>query len=178
MNPEKYLDDCRAQFANQKGLAERAIAQITDKDFFTPLSKEDNSIAVIVKHIAGNMISRWKDFLDSDGEKADRNRDSEFLIDPEDSRAALEKRWQKGWQFFDTAMESLTTDDLDRNVYIRGEPNTVVEAINRQMTHCAHHVGQIVFLAHHFCGDSWQSLSIPKGKSDEFNRTMGKKKGT
>jgi Protein of unknown function (DUF1572) len=164
-----YLEDARRQFHGQKKLAEKAMAQVSDEQFFTVLDPEDNSIALVVKHIAGNLRSRWTNFLTSDGEKPDRHRDTEFEKEGRDSRQSLMERWEAGWRVLFENVDPLAPSDLDRTVTIRGEPHTVVKAINRQLTHYAYHVGQIVFLAKHFAGGRWESLSIPRGKSEEFN---------
>jgi len=163
--------DALQSFRNYKKMAERAIEQIGDEDFFALIDPEANSVAVIVKHIAGNLHSRWRDFLTSDGEKSDRNRDTEFeLID--ESRDRLMQFWQSGWQTLFENVEPLTSDDFSRTVTIRCEPHTVVEAINRQLTHYAYHVGQIVLLAKHFKSADWKTLSVPKNKSTEFNQFL------
>jgi Protein of unknown function (DUF1572) len=164
-----YLEDARRQFHGQKKLAEKALAQVSDAEFFRVLDSEDNSIALVVKHVAGNLRSRWTDFLTSDGEKPDRHRDSEFEKESRDSRESLMERWEAGWRDLFENVDPLAAGDLERVVSIRGERHTVVKAINRQLTHYAYHVGQIVFLAKHFAGERWESLSIPRGKSEEFN---------
>src|ERR1019366_7983406 len=146
------------EFERTKVLADRAIAQVSATDFFTIPSAGDNSIAIIVKHVSGNMRSRWLDFLTSDGEKPDRQRDSEFLLLPGDSRDRLLKRWEESWAVLFSALTPLAADDLARTVRIRGEPISVLQAINRQLTHYAYHVGQIVYVAKHLAGDKWQSL--------------------
>jgi hypothetical protein len=156
-----YLQDSIRVFEYYKILAERAMAQVKDEDLFTVLDHEMNSIALIVKHMAGNMRSRWTDFLTTDGEKPDRNRDLEF-VDPPDTRAALLALWEQGWQYVLTAIQPLSEEDLSRAVTIRGEPHSVMQAINRQIAHYAYHCGQIVLLAKHFNHDSWQSLSMPR----------------
>jgi hypothetical protein len=166
---ERYLEDAQRQLRKLKQLAERAMAQITDQDFFATVDPESNSIALIVKHLAGNMRSRWTDFLTTDGEKPDRNRDSEFVVEARDTRESLLARWEDGWRRLLETLGPLTAQDLERFVTIRGEPHTVLEAINRQLAHYAYHVGQIVFLAKHFAGPAWQSLSIPRGKSREWD---------
>jgi hypothetical protein len=168
----EYLRDAIEDFEKYKGLSERALAQVDDEQFFAALDGESNSIAVIVKHLAGNLRSRWTDFLTTDGEKPDRNRDSEFEIDSSASRAALMQKWEEGWRCALDSLKALTSDDLAKTVYIRGEPHSVVKAIGRQLTHAAYHAGQIVFLAKHFAGGSWQTLSVPRGKSQEFNARM------
>jgi Protein of unknown function (DUF1572) len=167
-----YLEDAVRQFHGQKKLAEKALAQVTDEDFFRKPDPESNSVALIVKHLAGNMRSRWTDFLTSDGEKADRRRDSEFEMEGGDTRADLMRRWNEGWRVTFTAVEALTPADLVRSVLIRDEPHLVLKAINRQLTHYAHHIGQIVFLAKHLAGPRWKTLSIPRGKSEEVNAAM------
>ena len=172
-----YHADALSSFRNYKKLAERAIEQVSDEEFFAAIDEEANSIAVIVKHIAGNLRSRWSDFLTSDGEKPDRNRDTEFeLID--DTRESLMKFWEDGWQTLFDAIEPLTPDDFSRTITIRGEPHTVVEAINRQLTHYSYHIGQIVFLAKHFRSSEWKTLSVPKNRSAEFNQYLAEKMPT
>ncbi|MFH2050603.1 MAG: DUF1572 family protein [bacterium] len=157
------------EFKRLKEMTEKAVAQVSDDDFFKSIDKENNSIAITIKHIAGNMRSRWRDFLTSDGEKPDRYRDNEFIIDKEDSRVALMKRWEEGWKFLFEAIEPLTDKDSEAIVYIRKEEFIVIKAINRQLSHYAYHVGQIVQLTKHFCGSDWQTLSIPRGESETFN---------
>jgi hypothetical protein len=164
-----YLQDVLQRFRHLKSMADSAIEQ-TDHEAFTAAPDPGaNSIALIVKHVAGNMRSRWRDFLTSDGEKPDRHRDTEFEIDPEDTRAAVLARWEAGWDELFQAVEPLTARDLGRTVHIRREPHLVIEAINRQLGHYAYHVGQIVFLAKHLRGKEWQWLSIPPGKSQQYN---------
>ncbi len=166
-----YLQDVICRFRALKSLAERAMAQVDDRIFFAVLDNESNSIAIIVKHIAGNMCSRWQDFLVSDGEKPDRHRDAEFMIETQ-RREDLVARWEAGWRCLFEAVEALDEADLARQVFIRGEPHPVISAINRQLSHYAYHVGQIVLLARHFRGSDWQSLSIPRGQSEAFNEAM------
>jgi hypothetical protein len=166
-----YLEDSLELFRYYKKLAERAMEQVTDEQLFATLDDESNSIAIVVKHIAGNMRSRWTDFLVADGEKPDRNRDSEF-VEPPPTREALLGVWEHGWSQLFRALEPLSDADLPRTVTIRGEPHSVMQAINRQVAHYAHHVGQIVMLAKHFASDHWQSLSIPRNRSAEFNRRV------
>jgi uncharacterized damage-inducible protein DinB len=163
-----YLADSLDIFRYYKNLAERAMAQVTDEQLLDVLDSEMNSIAIIVKHMAGNMRSRWTDFLTSDGEKPDRNRDTEFT-DPPATRDALLALWEEGWQCIFTALGPLSEDDLQRTVTIRGEAHSVMQAINRQMVHYSYHCGQIVLLAKHFKHDEWHSLTIPRRKSEEFN---------
>lgn len=166
-----YLEDSIELFRYYKKLADRAMAQIADEHLFAALDAESNSIAIIVKHMAGNMRSRWTDFLTSDGEKAGRNRDGEFE-QPAKTREALLQDWENGWACVFSALEPLTDDDLDRTVSIRGEAHSVMQAINRQVAHYSNHIGQIVLLARHYAGADWQSLSIPRRKSAEFNRRV------
>jgi hypothetical protein len=163
-----YIEDALAVLHYYKKLAERAMAQVADDQLFTVLDNEGNSIAIIVKHMAGNMRSRWTDFLTTDGEKLDRNRDGEFA-DPPATREALMAEWENGWNRVFAAIEPLTDADLARKVTIRGEAHSVMQAINRQLAHYPHHAGQIVLLAKHFACDHWQSLSVPRNKSAEFN---------
>ena len=166
-----YLEDSRAVFAYYKKLAERAMDQLTDEQLFLTLDGEANSVAIIVKHMAGNMRSRWTDFLTTDGEKPDRNRDSEFE-EPPATREALLATWEAGWSCLFYAIQPLTEADLTRTITIRGEAHSVMQAINRQLAHYPHHVGQIVLLAKHFAGDRWQTLSVPRKGSSEFNRRV------
>lgn len=158
-------------FRYYKNLTEKAMAQVTDEELVAVLDDEMNSIAIIVKHMAGNMRSRWTDFLTSDGEKPDRNRDAEF-VDPPLSRQALLALWEEGWQCIFKALEPLSEQDLQRTVTIRGEAHSVMQTINRQVAHYSYHCGQIVFLAKHFKQSDWQSLSIPRRRSAEFNRRV------
>lgn len=157
-----YLDDSVARFKEMKGLAEKAIAQIGDDDFLRIVVDESNSVATIVKHIAGNLRSRWTEFLTTDGEKPDRNRDSEFESETEDTRNKLMKKWEASWKILFDTLNSLKESDLTKAVTIRGQEHKVVEAINRQLTHYGYHVGQIVFLAKFFASSNWQTLSIPR----------------
>lgn len=166
-----YQADALQSFRNYKKLAERAIEQVSDEEFFAAIDEEANSIGVIVKHIAGNLRSRWTDFLTTDGEKPDRNRDTEFEM-LGDTRESLMKYWEGGWQTLFDAIDPLTAEDFSRTITIRGEPHTVVEAMNRQLTHYAYHVGQIVLLAKHFRSSEWKTLSVPKNKSAEFNQYL------
>ena len=166
---KEYLADALSSFRAYKKLADRAIDQAKDDELFVTLDDESNSIAVIMKHMAGNMISRWTDFLNSDGEKPDRNRDMEFVIESNTTRADLLAYWERGWQCVFDAIEPLTIADFDRRVTIRGQEHTILQAINRQLSHYSYHIGQIVFLAKHFRSSEWQSLSIPRNKSDAFN---------
>jgi hypothetical protein len=164
-----YVEDCLLQLRKLKALADKALAQIADEHLFAVLDPESNSIAVLMKHMAGNMRSRWTEFLTSDGEKPDRHRDREFELNSEDTRARIFSAWDDGWKRVFEAVSSLSDEDLGKTVRIRGARHSVVEAINRQMTHYAQHVGQIVLLAKHYAGPNWQTLSIPRGQSKEFN---------
>jgi hypothetical protein len=163
-----YLEDSLALFRHYKKLAEGAIDQVTDEQLFTTLDEEMNSIAVIMKHMAGNMRSRWTDFLTTDGEKPDRNRDNEF-VEPPATREALMQLWNEGWNAMFTALEPLTEADLNRTVTIRGEAHSVMQAMNRQIAHYPYHCGQIVFLAKHLQHSNWRPLSVPRGQSAQFN---------
>jgi hypothetical protein len=167
-----YLEDSLTLFRYYKKLAERAMEQATDEQLFEVLDAETNSIAIIVKHMYGNMRSRWMDFLTSDGEKPDRNRDSEFEGPPA-TREALMNLWEQGWNYLFTALEPLSDPDMDRTITIRGEAHSVTQAINRQIGHYSYHCGQIVFLAKHFQHANWKSLTIPRGKSANFNQRVG-----
>ena len=167
-----YLEDSLTLFRYYKKLAERAMEQVTDDQLSEVLDEEANSIAIVVKHMYGNMRSRWMDFLTTDGEKPDRNRDSEFE-DPPATREALMNLWEQGWNYLFTALEPLSDPDMDRTITIRGEAHSVMQAINRQMGHYSYHCGQIVFLAKHFRHDRWKSLTIPLGKSANFNQRVG-----
>ena len=166
-----YVKDSIGVFHYYKKLGDRALAQCPDESLFTILDAESNSIAIIVKHLAGNMRSRWTDFLTSDGEKPDRQRDTEFE-EPPRTRAELMELWERGWKLLFGALEPLDDADLAKTITIRTEPHSVMQAINRQIAHYSYHVGQIVFLARHFAGEKWQSLTIPKKKSAEFNRQV------
>ena len=166
-----YLKDSIDLFRYYKKLGERAMVQCPDEGIFTVVDAESNSIAIIVKHLAGNMRSRWTDFLTTDGEKPDRNRDTEFE-EPPATRAELMELWERGWKYLFDALEPLTDTDASRTVTIRTEPHSVMQAINRQIAHYSYHVGQIVYLARHFAGDKWQSLTIQKRKSGEFNKQV------
>lgn len=169
---QNYHEDALAAMRAYKKLAEKAIAQLKDEEFFVTLDEEANSIAVVMKHMAGNMISRWTGFLTSDGEKPDRNRDMEFVIESQTTKDDVLAYWERGWQCVFDALEPLTTEDFEKTVTIRGEKHTIVQAINRQLMHYAYHIGQIVFLAKHFRSAEWKSLSIPRNRSAEFNASL------
>ena len=180
MDGRLFLDDTLRELRKLKGLAERAIDQLPDDALFTelggtsasPVPLRGNSIAIIMKHLAGNMRSRWTDFLTTDGEKPDRHRDTEFVLDEADTAPRLRERWQQGWETTLASIGALEPADLERSVTIRGEPHTVPQAITRQAGHYAYHVGQIVLVARHLAGDDWQYLSVPPGKSAEIDVTM------
>ncbi len=163
-----YLDEARRQFRGHKRMAEGAMEQLRDQDFFVTLDPESNSVAILVKHLAGNMRSRFTDFLTTDGEKPDRFRDREFELNAATTRADVMKLWEEGWNCVFAALDALKPDDVMRTVTVRGQPHTVLQAINRQIAHYAQHIGQLVFLAKHLRSNEWQTLSIPRGKSEEF----------
>jgi hypothetical protein len=162
---QHILDDCLFQLRKLKSQADKAMAQVDEAQFFALIDEDANSIALIVKHVAGNMRSRWTDFLTTDCEKPDRHRDTEFERESGDTREAILARWEAGWNVLFGAITSLTPGDLGKTVTIRNEPHTVVQAINRQLSHYSAHVGQIVLLAKHFAGRNWKTLSIPKKRS-------------
>jgi len=166
-----YVEDSIEIFRQYKRLGERAIAQVADEQLSASLDEESNSIAIIVKHLTGNMRSRWTDFLTTDGEKPTRNRDGEF-VEPPGTREALMREWEAGWACVFAAMEPLNDADLGRTVMIRGEAHSVMQAINRQVAHYSMHLGQIILLAKHYSGAQWQTLSVPRNKSAEFNRKV------
>ena len=163
-----FLESTRKQFDYYKMLGDKTFAQLEDANLFWQFNAESNSIAIIVKHLWGNMLSRWTDFLTADGEKEWRNREAEFDADIKDRKELLEK-WEAGWQCLFTALESVNEENFDQPIYIRNQGHTVVEAVNRQLAHYAYHVGQIVYIGRMLKGEAWESLSIPRGKSVEFN---------
>jgi Protein of unknown function (DUF1572) len=165
-----YLDEIRRQLRGHKRMAEGALAQLKDDDFFVTLDPESNSVAILIKHVSGNMRSRFTDFLTTDGEKPDRHRDTEFEITSNTSREELMRWWEEGWTSVFAALDSLTPDDVMRTIYIRQEPHTVVQALNRALAHYAFHLGQVIFLAKHLRSTDWKTLTVPRGKSEEFNR--------
>ena len=168
-----YVKDTISLFRQYKGLGDRAIEQAPDASLTVVLDPESNSIATIVKHLSGNMRSRWMDFLTSDGEKPTRNRDGEFDAPPQ-TRAELLDLWESGWKSAFETLGSLTDQDLGRTVYIRTEAHSVMQAINRNLGHTVYHVGQIVFLAKHFAGEKWMTLTIPRGRSADFFARVAK----
>lgn len=171
MDPgSEYLGDIVEQFEKLKGLADKAHGRVSDEEFFRVIDPASNSLAVILQHVGGNLRSRWLNFLTSDGEKADRNRDAEFEVTPQTTRAQVLDIWENGWRVLLSELRALKAADLTRDVFIRGERHSVVQAANRSLQHTAYHVGQIVFLARHLRADDWQSLSIPRGQSAAFNQ--------
>ena len=174
---QNYFEDALSALKAYKKLAEKAIAQLKDEEFFVTLDEEGNSVAVVMKHMAGNMLSRWTDFLTSDGEKPNRNRDMEFVIEPHTSKDDVLAYWERGWKSVFDALEPLRPEDFEKKVTIRGEKHTIVQAINRQLMHYSYHIGQIVFLAKHFRSAEWRSLSIPRNKSADFNAYLTDKPG-
>jgi hypothetical protein len=172
-NPtDLFLQDTRIQARKLKELADKALAQIRDEDLTVTLDPESNSLAIIVQHLAGNLRSRWTDFLTSDGEKPDRDRDAEFESHDGTTRAALLASWEDGWGCLLGTLDGLAAEDLGKTVFIRSEPHTAVQAINRGLTHAAYHVGQIVLLSKHFASVGWKTLSIPRRQSRQFTESM------
>ena len=174
---QNYLDDSRSAMRAYKKLAEKAIAQLKDEEFFIALDQEASSVAVVMKHMAGNIISRWTDFLTSDGEKPDRNRDMEFVIEPQTTKDSVIAYWERGWKCVFDALAPLRPEDCEKTGRIRGEQHTIVQAINRQLMHYAYHIGQIVYLAKHFRSAEWTSLSLPRNRSAEFNAYVSAQPG-
>jgi hypothetical protein len=172
-----YIKDATEVFRVYKRLGDRAMQQVQEDALFATLDAESNSIAIIVKHVAGNLRSRWTDFLTSDGEKPDRNRDSEFEAPPK-TRAELLAMWEAGWKILFDSLAGVTDADLTRTITIRGEAHSVMQAINRGITHTSYHVGQIVFLAKHLAGSKWTALTIPRGKSTQFNANVASGKAS
>jgi len=168
MDDARYLDDAKLQLRKIKAMGDRALEQAGEARWFLKPDPDSNNLAILMKHVSGNLRSRWTRFLESDGEKPDRNRDTEFELDPADSPARLRDRWNEGWRILFETLDSLKPGDLERTVPIRGEPHSVLQAINRQVSHYSLHVGQMIFLAKHLVGPAWTSMSIPKGKSKEY----------
>ena len=173
-----YLADITKRFRRLRVQVETALNQVDDDAFFVAQGTHGNSIALLVKHIAGNMRSRWRDLFTTDGEKPDRHRDTEFEIAPEDTKETLMARWEQSWQILSGILDSFGPEDLTRTVTIRGQGHLVVEALNRQLAHYAYHVGQIVLLAKALCGEEWQWMSIPPGESTQFNAQMQQRSGS
>jgi len=176
MNERAWLEEVVSQYRQHKARCERAAVQVSDEDLFSALEGNPVSIAVLMKHLGGNHRSRWRDFLTSDGEKADRARDGEFVVDGE-TPESIRAHWDEGWRITFETLDSLEPDDLEKTVTIRGQPHSVVEALTRNLTHLAYHTGQIVHLARHFAGDRWQTLSVPVGESEAYNTRMREKWG-
>jgi hypothetical protein len=175
-----YLDEIRRQLRGHKRMAESAMSQLDDKEFFATVDPESNSAAIIVKHIAGNARSRFTDFLTTDGEKPDRFRDQEFELSDNTTREEVMRWWEEGWSRVFSALDSLKPEDVSRTITIRQEPHSVMQALNRALAHYAQHTGQIVFLSKHLRSSDWKTLSIPRGKSGEFKpgSTKGFTRGT
>jgi hypothetical protein len=171
---EAYLTDAIRNLRSYKKLAEAALSQTSDQDLFRLVDPDANSIAMLIKHTAGNMRSRWTNFLTTDGEKPDRHRDREFVIEEGTTRADVMAWWEEGWSCVLNSIASLGSDDLNRKVFIAGKEHTALQAINRQLLHYAGHVNQIILLAKHFAGPNWRSLSIPKGQSETFAKEFEK----
>jgi Protein of unknown function (DUF1572) len=169
-----YLEEMKRQFRGHKRMGEAAMAQLEDNDFFVALDPESNSVATLVKHIAGNARSRFTDFLTSDGEKPDRFRDQEFAVSEKTTREEVLRWWEQAWERVFSALDSLTPEDVQRTVTIRSEPHTVMQALNRSLAHYAQHIGQIVFLAKHLRSEQWRTLSIPRGKSEDYKTASPK----
>jgi hypothetical protein len=164
-----YYDEVRRSFRGYKRLADGAMAQLSDEEFFRAPDPESNSASLVVKHISGNMRSRWQDLLTTDGEKPDRDRDQEFVLTQQDTRQDLMRRWEEGFKIVFDNLASLTAEDFNRTVTIRGEPHSILQAMNRSLMHTAYHIGQILYAGKLLRGAQWNILSIPKGKSAEFN---------
>ncbi|PAQ15747.1 hypothetical protein CD798_05275 [Bacillaceae bacterium SAOS 7] len=171
---QEYLRVVQERFKSVKDLGDKTISQLTEDDIHWAFNTESNSVAVIVKHLSGNMVSRWSNFLSSDGEKPDRNREQEFKDDIS-SKQELITVWEKGWTILFETISDLGEEDLLKNIFIRGQSHTVLEAIERQMAHYSYHIGQVVYIGKQLKDESWESLSIPKGKSEEYLRQMLKK---
>jgi hypothetical protein len=173
----QYLTNAAVEFRKLKSLADRALAQVGDDELFATLDPESNSLAVLVRHVGGNLRSRFRDFLTTDGEKPDRDRDAEFVVAPGTTRADLLTVWESGWTTLLGAVEALVPADVGRSVVIRGEPHSLVQALERALSHLAYHTGQIVLLAKHARSRDWQTLSVPRGGSAELNRKLTERGG-
>jgi len=172
----QYLTNAAVEFRKLRSLADRALAQVGDDDLFATLDAESNSLAVLMQHVGGNLRSRFRDFLTSDGEKPDRDRDAEFVVAPGTTRADLLAVWESGWTTLLDSVEALVPADVGRTITIRGEPHSLVQALERALSHLAYHVGQIVLLAKHARSRDWQTLSVPRGGSVDFNRKLAERK--
>jgi hypothetical protein len=177
MNTEHFLNSCRFELRKMKQRADRALYQVAAEDLFRKLDSASNSLAEIMKHVGGNLRSRWTDFLSADGEKAERNRDAEFVAGEADTPESLRRNWDSGWTCLFETLANLRPEELDRSVPIRGETHSVTEAIHRTMTHSANHVGQIIYLAKHFAGHRWQTLTVPRGQSEQFTTGLVQNQG-
>lgn len=166
----EFLTQTRKVFRSQKELLDKTLSQLSDTELFYQPDSESNSIAITLKHLGGNMVSRWTDFLTTDGEKPDRNRDSEFITDS-DTAESLKALLERGYKTFFETLDSLTEEDLLKTITIRNEPHSVIQALQRQVSHYGYHVGQVVYLAKHIKGANWKTLSIPKGKSSDYEKT-------
>lgn len=172
MNGKRFLDETIDQLHYQKSLADGALRQVSEEQFFAAPDGHSTSLAIVVKHVGGNLRSRWTDFLTTDGDKPDRNRDGEFVVTERDTRAKLEEIWEEGWRRTFDSLAALDAAVTDATVTIRGQPHTVSKAIQRSLAHTAYHVGQIVWLARHLIGPNWQTLSIAPGRSSELDASM------
>ena len=170
---QEFLDAVEARFQQWKVTVEKAIAPLNKDQLHWRPDPESNSIAVLVRHLSGNMVSRWRDFLTTDGEKPDRDRDAEFEVGPDTPREELMRRWEEGWALLRAELARLTPDDLLKTTYVRSRPHSVLDAILRQLAHLATHAGLIVYVAKHVQGPAWRTLSIERGKSREFNESLG-----
>jgi hypothetical protein len=170
----QYLEEMKRQFRGHKRMGEAAVAQLEDKDIFATLDPESNSVAALIKHIAGNARSRFTDFLTSDGEKPDRFRDQEFEISEETTRQEVLDWWEQGWTRVFSTLDSLNPEDVQRTITIRQEPHSVMQALNRALAHYAQHIGQIVFLSKHLRSSQWRTLSIPRGESENYKAARPK----
>ena len=176
MLAEEVVRSCIFELETMKQRADRAIAQVSAEDLFRKLDPESNSLVEIMKHVGGNLHSRWTDFLTSDGEKPGRDRDSEFVAGASDAPESVRRQWEDGWECLFDSLRSLRPEDTGRTVLIRGEAHSVIEATQRTMTHCSNHVGQIILLAKHFAGPRWQTLTVPRGQSEQFNAALSQKR--
>jgi Protein of unknown function (DUF1572) len=172
MGPTEVLESCVFELRKMKRRADRALDQVSPEDLFRKLDPDSNSLAEIMKHVGGNLRSRWTDFLNSDGEKAQRNRDAEFVATQSDTPESLRQNWESGWACLFESLARLTPEQMDRSVRIREEAHSVIEAIHRTMTHTANHVGQIIYMAKHFAGPRWQTLTVPRGRSEQYTAAM------
>ncbi len=177
MDGERWIEELTGEYRRLKSEAERALAAVSEDDWFAELSPGTNGLAIQVKHLAGSTRSRWRDFLTTDGEKPDRHRDTEFELTEEDTVESLRARWEAAWEIVFGELARLTPEDLEKTITIRGEPHGVVRALDRNLIHTAYHVGQIVLLAKHYAGEGWRTLSVERGRSVEFNEAMRKRFG-